>query len=312
MINGNNNESKTLNDTKKNESGQIQKSLIQSPLIISSLELLLSTYESLSTRVCAAAIFLLTTFCCYSLSLLPLLVQMLHDPGCLLVRGLIADAVMSIGSLGIETLLTAVQGGRDADLESFILTVMANHPAIIRLVLVPFVIKEMRYGDIKRKVEMAEILERIQNEVIEEDEGDDGEDDEDSNNNNNNSGNINVDNDDNNDGKNNDASVGDDGNIDDDYDADASTKKRPEETSPKNNTELPPSLVRTRAMVLKELYNCLLLVPDDRLRSAMHLRSMGVDGEKILIKLLNNNKVNFRVRVYICVYFPCKISFFFL
>jgi hypothetical protein len=271
MDDGGENEEEQLALKAKREQFRNLSLLLNSPVVINSLQTLLLTYASRSTRVCATAIYLITSLCCHSLPLLPILVEMLHNPGCLLVRGLIVNAIISMGSLGIETLISAVQAGRDIDLESFILTVMANHPAIIRLVLLPFVVKEMRYGNTRRKLEMVEILERIQDEIVGIDEAN----------------NI-------------------DGGEGVDYDSDGSmldTKSNADSvelfslTKQSVDISLPPSLVKTRSMVMKELYNCLLLLPDDRLRSAMHIRYMGVDGERILIKLLDSKAVNYRVRV---------------
>ncbi|KAA6401345.1 MAG: hypothetical protein EZS28_003135 [Streblomastix strix] len=112
------------------------------------------------------ALHLLTLLKGHSISTLPLLVRMIHSQSerAYKLRGLICDTMVSMGSYGIETIVASASEGRDSDLESFILTRLANIPVIQRCVVYPLLIRELRDGTFSRKSELLQVIQGLNDE----------------------------------------------------------------------------------------------------------------------------------------------------
>ncbi|KAK2961225.1 hypothetical protein BLNAU_3671 [Blattamonas nauphoetae] len=148
---------KESNPHPKDRSAESKENL-SSSLIVNALSTILKKYEDESLRVVTLALHLCIPLRSLALPLLPLLTHILHDPIAFKLRGLICDVVLSTGSFGIETLTAAATEGRDADLESDILTHMANNPLIFKTAILPLIISAIRCGSPDTRSELLDLI----------------------------------------------------------------------------------------------------------------------------------------------------------
>ncbi|KAK2947425.1 hypothetical protein BLNAU_17671 [Blattamonas nauphoetae] len=133
--------------------------------VVTAIHDLLEFYETESSRILTLALYILSLLKSHSLPVLPLLIDILHSPEASSLRGMIVDTIINIGGYGIETLLSSAVKGRDSDLESSILTHMANNNQIFHSILLPSILRDFKGASKEKKDTMLKILEACEHHV---------------------------------------------------------------------------------------------------------------------------------------------------